>query len=120
MEYHIHHQHFILSVIDTDSVEVESTPDTINLCDNRNNNQAQVRCRISKDNVNPKPTFTFSFNGFKFDSRTVSDDGSFYHSHDYLSRDAGGKYQVTCRVINPVLNTRQDKETHIIFRSEFV
>ncbi|KAK3780687.1 hypothetical protein RRG08_015475 [Elysia crispata] len=50
--------------IDTDSVEVESTPDTINLCDNRNNNQAQV----------------------------------------------------TCRVINPVLNTRQDKDTHIIFR----
>ena len=117
MEHHVHYQHFILSVIDTDSVEVESTPDTVNICDN-SNNQAQVTCRISKENVNPEPTFSFSPNGLKFDPETVSNDGSYYQSQFSLSPDVGGEYQVTCRVTNTVLNTWQDKGTNIIYRSE--
>ena len=128
MEHHVHPQHVILSVIDTDSVEVESTPDTINLCDNNNNNnnnnnQAQVTCRISKENNNPEPTFSFSSDGLKFDpsrSGTFSDDGSYYQSHISLSADAGGEYQVTCRVTNTVLNIWQGKGTNITFRSELV
>ena len=122
MEHHVYHQHFIRSVIDTDSVEVESTPDTVNLCDNNNrNNQAQVTCRISKENVNPEPTFSFSSNGLKFDpsrSGSVSNDGSYYQSQVSLSPDAGGEYQVTCRVTNIVLNIWQDKKTNITYRSE--
>ena len=85
MEHHVYHQHFILSVIGTYSVEVESTPDTINLCDNNSNNQAQVTCRISKENVNPVPPFSFSSGGLKFDPETVSDDGSYYQSQVSLS-----------------------------------
>ena len=122
MEHHVYHQHFIRSVIDTDSVEVESTPDTVNLCDNNNrNNQALVTCRILKENVNPEPTFSFSSNGLKFDpshSGSVSNDGSFYQSQVSLSPDAGGEYQVTCRVTNTVLNIWQDKKTNITYRSE--
>ena len=123
MEHHVYyHQLFILSVIDTDSVEVKSTPDTINLCDNNNNsnNQPQVTCRISKENVNPEPTFSFSSDGLKFDSPsgTVSDDRSYYQNQFCLSPDVGGEYQVTCRVTNTVLNTWQDKVTTITFRSE--
>ena len=117
MEHHVHYQHFILSVIDTDSVEVESTPDTVNICDN-SNNQAQVACRISKENVNPEPTFSFSPDGHKFDPETVSNDGSYYQSQFSLSPDVGGEYQVTCRVTNTVLNTWHDKGTNIIYRSE--
>ena len=120
MEHHVYHQHFIRSVIDTDSVEVESTQDTVNLCDNNNNsnNQAQVTCRISKENVNPEPTFSFSSDGPKFDPQTVSNDGSYYQSQVSLSLDVGGKYQVTCRVTNTVLNTTQDKKTNITYKSE--
>ena len=123
MEHHVYHQHFILSVIDTDSVEVESTPDTINLCDNSSNSQAQVTCRISKEDVNPAPTFSFSPNGLKFDpsrSGSVSNDGSYYQSQVSLSPGAGGEYQVTCRVTNTVLNIWHNKETTITFRSELV
>ena len=120
MEHHVYHQHFIRSVIDTDSVEVESAPDTVNLCDDNNNsnNQAQVTCRISKENVNPEPTFSFSPDGLKFDPGTVSNDGSYYQSQVSLSLDVGGKYQVTCRVTNTVLNTTQDKKTNITYKSE--
>ena len=122
MEHHVHPQHVILSVIDTDSVEVKSTPDTINICDN-NNDQTRVTCSISKDNVNPEPTFSFSSDGLKFDpSRdgTVTEDGSYYKSQISLSADAGGEYQVTCRVTNTVLNIWQEKGTNITFRSELV
>ena len=123
MEHHVyHHQHFILSVIDTDSVEVKSTPVTVNLCENKSNNQAQVTCRISRQNVNPEPTFSFSSDELKFDpsrSRTVSDDGSYYQSKFSLSPDNGGEYQVTCRVTNTVFKTWQDKKTNITCRSEF-
>ncbi|KAK3741882.1 hypothetical protein RRG08_065455 [Elysia crispata] len=104
----------------TDSVEVESTPDTINLCDNNNsNNQAQVTCRVSKENINPEPTFSFSSDGLNFDpsySGTVSGDGSYFQSQFSLSPDTGGEYQMTCRVTNTVLNTWQDKRTVITFR----
>ena len=116
MEHHVHYQHFILSVIDTDSVEVESTPDTVNICDNSNN--SQVTCRISKENVNPEPTFSFSPNGLKFDPETVSNNGSYYQSQFSLSPDVGVEHQVTCRVTNTVLNTWHDKGTNIIYISE--
>ncbi|KAK3730452.1 hypothetical protein RRG08_057508 [Elysia crispata] len=102
----------------SDSVEVESTPDTINLCYN-NNDQARVTCRISKDNVNPGPTFSFSSDGLKFDSSrvgTVSKDGNYYQGQFSLSPGAGGEYQVTCRVTHTVLNTWQDKGTIITYR----
>ena len=120
MERHVHHQHVILPVIDPDSVEVEPTQDTINICD-KNNDQARVTCRISKENVNPEPTFSFSSDGLKFDpSRdvTVTEDGSYYKSQVSFRPDAGVEYQVTCRVTNTVLNTWQDKRTNITFRSK--
>ena len=107
--------------MDTDSIEVESVPDTINLCNNIITNQAQVTCRISKENVNPKPFFTFTPDGIKSGpsrAGTVSDDGSFYQSQASFSPDTGGEYRVTCRVTNTVLNTWQDKETRITYISE--
>ena len=108
--------------IDGDSVEVESTPDTISLCDNNSNNQAQVTCRISKENVNPKPTFSYSSGGPKFDpsrSGTVSDDGNYYQSQVSLCPGACGENQVTCRVNNIVLYTCQYMAIIFIYRSEF-
>ncbi|RUS74361.1 hypothetical protein EGW08_017884, partial [Elysia chlorotica] len=104
-----------------DSVVVESTSDTINICDNNNNNyQVQVTCRISKENVNPAPSFSFSHDGATYDvpqSGTVSGDGGSYQRQTSLSPDAGGgKYQVFCRVTNTVTNTRDFADTFITFQ----
>ncbi|RUS72750.1 hypothetical protein EGW08_019485 [Elysia chlorotica] len=103
-----------------DSVVVESTSDTINICDNNNNYQVQVTCRISKENVNPAPSFSFSRDGTTYDapqSGTVSGDGGSYQRQTSLSPDAGGgKYQVFCRVTNTVTNTREVADTFITFR----
>ena len=109
--------------MDTDSIEVESVPDTINVCNNIITNQAQVTCCISKENVNPKPFFTFTSDGTKFGpsrAGTVSDDGSYYQSQISLSPDTGGEYRVTCRVTNTVLNSWQDKEARITYISELI
>ncbi|RUS68977.1 hypothetical protein EGW08_023260, partial [Elysia chlorotica] len=103
-----------------DSVMVESTSDTINICDNNNNYQVQVTCRISKENVNPAPSFSFSRDGTTYDvpqSGTVSGDGGSYQRQMFLSPDAGGgKYQVFCRVTNTVTNTREFADTFITFQ----
>ncbi|GFS17536.1 hypothetical protein ElyMa_006824300 [Elysia marginata] len=109
----------MMCFIDPDSVQIESSSNKVNLCDN--NNQAQVTCEISRDHVSPAPTFSFSVDGPRSQGPqpgTDSSDGIYYQSRFSLSPDVGGQYQVTCRVTNSVANTWQDKSTQITFNSE--
>ena len=76
----------------------------------------------SKENVNPKPTFSYSSGGPKFGpsrSGTVSDDGNYYQSQVSLYPGVCGENQVTCRVNNIVLYTCQYMAIRFIYRSEF-
>ncbi|GFR79786.1 hypothetical protein ElyMa_000563700 [Elysia marginata] len=100
------------------SVQIASSSSEVNLCDN--NSQVQVTCEISRDNVSPAPTFSFSDDGPRSQGPqpgTNSSDGNSYQSQFSLSPDVGGQYQVTCRVTNSVNTTWQDKSTQITFNS---
>ncbi|GFR96644.1 neural cell adhesion molecule 1 [Elysia marginata] len=100
------------------SVQIASSSNQVNLCDN--NNQVQVTCKISKDHVSPAPTFSFSVDGPRSHGPTPgtdSGDGNYYQSRFSLSPDVGGQYQVTCRVTITVTNNWQEKSTKITFNS---
>ena len=109
-------------VIEPDSVEVNSVPSTVNLCDSTNNNQVLVTCRVSIDDVSPAPTFSFSLAGLAFETPVPgTNTGKHYQRQFGLNPTVGGEYQVTCRVTNTVSpNTRQESQTTVIFRRKLI
>ena len=109
-------------VIEPDSVEVNSVPSAINICDSTNNNQILVTCQISIDDVSPAPTFSFSLAGLAFETPVPgTNTGTHYQGQFYPNPTVGGEYQVTCRVTNTVLpNTRQESQTTVIFRRKLI
>ena len=109
-------------VIESDSVEVNSDHSTVNLCGSTNNNQDLVTCQVSIDDVSPAPTFSFSLEGFAFETPVPgTNTGTHYQRQFYPNPTVGGEYQVTCRVTNTVLpNTRQESQTTVIFRRKLI
>ena len=110
------------SVIEPDSVDVNSFPSAVNLCGSTNNNHVLVTCQVSKYDVSPAPTFSFSLDGLAFETSVPgANTGTHYQGQFYLNPTVGGEYQVTCRVTNTVLpNTRQESQTTVIFRRKLI
>ncbi|GFO46644.1 vascular cell adhesion protein 1 [Plakobranchus ocellatus] len=102
-----------------DTVTIESSTSIIDLCGETNytNTLIPITCRVPKDKIYPAPIFNVFYEGLSFDLPPEGyDDSIFYQSQFYPSPDAGGVYQVTCRVINEITGNTQERGTPFTFR----